>query len=154
MNKSVFSRALRLLPFGVLLVACASPVIAAKVTIDSSNWGLEAGKECVSCHKKSSAGLAKQWQESAHHDAGVNCLDCHQADSGDDDAIEHEGAVIATIVSPRDCGRCHTVELKQHAGSVHANAVALQVCRYLVKDFGTSRSPKSTRQRDSRYCPR
>ncbi|MEW7981891.1 MAG: hypothetical protein AB2812_03515, partial [Candidatus Sedimenticola endophacoides] len=29
----------------------------------------------------------------------------------------------------------------------------LQVCRYLVKDFGTSQSPKSTRQRDSRYCP-
>ncbi|MEW8044752.1 MAG: hypothetical protein G8D28_10615 [gamma proteobacterium symbiont of Phacoides pectinatus] len=29
----------------------------------------------------------------------------------------------------------------------------VQVCRYLVKDFGTSQSPKSTRQRDSRYCP-
>ncbi|MEW7980026.1 MAG: hypothetical protein AB2813_09560, partial [Candidatus Sedimenticola endophacoides] len=28
-----------------------------------------------------------------------------------------------------------------------------QVCRYLVKDFGTFQSPKSTRQRDSRYCP-
>ncbi|MEW7976089.1 MAG: hypothetical protein AB2814_01125 [Candidatus Sedimenticola endophacoides] len=28
-----------------------------------------------------------------------------------------------------------------------------QECRYLVKDFGTSQSPKSTRQRDSRYCP-
>ncbi|MEW7980461.1 MAG: GGDEF domain-containing protein [Candidatus Sedimenticola endophacoides] len=30
---------------------------------------------------------------------------------------------------------------------------SVQVCRYLVKDFGTSQSPKSTRQRDSRYCP-
>ncbi|MCU7916254.1 MAG: LysR family transcriptional regulator, partial [Candidatus Thiodiazotropha sp. (ex Gloverina cf. vestifex)] len=29
----------------------------------------------------------------------------------------------------------------------------LQACRYLVKDFGTSESPKSTRQRDSRYAP-
>ncbi|MEW8014705.1 MAG: hypothetical protein AB2807_07975 [Candidatus Sedimenticola endophacoides] len=28
-----------------------------------------------------------------------------------------------------------------------------QECRYLVKDFGTSQSPKSTRQRDSRYGP-
>ena len=26
------------------------------------------------------------------------------------------------------------------------------MCRYLVKDFGTSKSPKSTRQRDSRYA--
>ncbi|OQX30722.1 MAG: hypothetical protein B0D94_09710, partial [Candidatus Sedimenticola endophacoides] len=33
------------------------------------------------------------------------------------------------------------------------SALALQECRYLVKDFGTSQSPKSTRQRDSRYCP-
>ncbi|MEW8013936.1 MAG: hypothetical protein AB2807_03845, partial [Candidatus Sedimenticola endophacoides] len=36
----------------------------------------------------------------------------------------------------------------------HALRLALlQECRYLVKDFGTSQSPKSTRQRDSRYCP-
>jgi len=27
-----------------------------------------------------------------------------------------------------------------------------QVCRYLVKDSGTSKSPKSTRQRESRYA--
>ncbi|MEW8044021.1 MAG: hypothetical protein G8D28_06850, partial [gamma proteobacterium symbiont of Phacoides pectinatus] len=33
------------------------------------------------------------------------------------------------------------------------DACEAQVCRYLVKDFGTSQSPKSTRQRDSRYCP-
>ncbi|MEW7979366.1 MAG: hypothetical protein AB2813_06050, partial [Candidatus Sedimenticola endophacoides] len=40
------------------------------------------------------------------------------------------------------------------AGSADAKAWAIfQVCRYLVKDFGTSQSPKSTRQRDSRYCP-
>ena len=29
----------------------------------------------------------------------------------------------------------------------------MQACRYLVKDFGTSRSPKSTRQRDSHCAP-
>ncbi|MCU7915423.1 MAG: hypothetical protein KZQ65_05830, partial [Candidatus Thiodiazotropha sp. (ex Gloverina cf. vestifex)] len=29
----------------------------------------------------------------------------------------------------------------------------IQACRYLMKDFGTSESPKSTRQRDSRYAP-
>ncbi|WP_419585206.1 hypothetical protein [Thiolapillus sp.] len=30
---------------------------------------------------------------------------------------------------------------------------AVQACRYLVIDFGTSKSPKSTRQRDNHYCP-
>ena len=29
----------------------------------------------------------------------------------------------------------------------------VQECRYLVKDFGTSQSPKSTRLRDNRYAP-
>ena len=28
-----------------------------------------------------------------------------------------------------------------------------QACRYLVIDFGTSKSPKSTHQRDNHYCP-
>ncbi|WP_419592927.1 hypothetical protein, partial [Thiolapillus sp.] len=31
--------------------------------------------------------------------------------------------------------------------------MSLQACRYLVIDFGTSKSPKSTRQRDNHYCP-
>ncbi|WP_419589727.1 hypothetical protein, partial [Thiolapillus sp.] len=31
--------------------------------------------------------------------------------------------------------------------------LAVQACRYLVIDFGTSKSPKSTRQRDNHYCP-
>ncbi|MEW7983399.1 MAG: AsmA family protein, partial [gamma proteobacterium symbiont of Phacoides pectinatus] len=39
-------------------------------------------------------------------------------------------------------------------GELDGQPVGLdQVCRYLVKDLGTSQSPKSTRQRDSRYCP-
>ncbi len=29
----------------------------------------------------------------------------------------------------------------------------IQACRYLVKDFGTSQSPKSTRQRDNHCAP-
>ena len=31
--------------------------------------------------------------------------------------------------------------------------MSVLVCRYLVIDFGTSKSPKSTRQRDSHSCP-
>ncbi|MCG8011511.1 MAG: NapC/NirT family cytochrome c, partial [Candidatus Thiodiazotropha weberae] len=90
----------------------ASSAMAEKVKLDPSNWGLEEGKECVSCHKKSSAALTHEWQNSAHAEAGVNCLDCHLADQVDNDAIEHEGAIIATIVTPKDCGRCHDKEFK------------------------------------------
>lgn len=117
-------------PFWVLLILLlstlpAGPVFAEKVKLDSSHWGHEAGEDCVSCHSKSSAGLASQWRESAHAEAGVNCMDCHQADRADVDAIEHEGQIIATIVSPQDCGRCHEKELAEQQGSVHAEAFAI-----------------------------
>ncbi|MCG8082721.1 MAG: hypothetical protein JAY73_17080, partial [Candidatus Thiodiazotropha taylori] len=96
----------------LILFFLIPPAVAEKVKLDPSNWGLEEGKACVSCHKKSSAALTHEWEGSAHANAGVNCLDCHLADQVDNDAIEHEGAIIATIVSPKDCGRCHTKEFK------------------------------------------
>ncbi len=109
----------------VLLSFPGSHAQAAKVQLDPSVWGHPAGADCVSCHSKSSAGLAREWEESAHGKAGVNCMDCHQADPADPDAREHEGQVIATIVSPKDCGRCHTQELAEQQGSVHAEAHSL-----------------------------
>jgi hypothetical protein len=98
---------------------------AAKVTLEPGSWGHEAGGDCVSCHTKASAGLTQQWQESAHQKAGVNCMDCHQADAAEPDAREHEGQIIATIVSPKDCGRCHTKEYEEQKSSVHAEAHAI-----------------------------
>ncbi|MCP4074975.1 MAG: hypothetical protein GY744_02165 [Gammaproteobacteria bacterium] len=111
----------------ILLITLLSStsVLAAKVTVDSSSWGSDEGKACVDCHSKSSAGLTHQWKNSAHAVANVNCLDCHQAYEEDVDAIEHEGSIIATIVSPKDCGRCHTQEFKQQKGSVHTRALTI-----------------------------
>ncbi|MCU7841964.1 MAG: hypothetical protein KZQ94_21665 [Candidatus Thiodiazotropha sp. (ex Troendleina suluensis)] len=113
----------RLLCFA--LICCPPTLFAAKVTVDPSQWGDPLGEECVSCHEKASPGLAQQWHKSAHAKAGVNCLDCHTASVEDDDAITHEGQVIATIVSPRDCSRCHTVEYEQQKGSVHSEAATI-----------------------------
>lgn len=109
----------------ILLLASHTSCFAEKVKLDPSHWGLEEGKPCISCHKKASAGLTHEWEQSAHAEAGVNCLDCHLADAVDKDAIEHEGSIIATIVSPKDCGRCHTKEFKETEGSVHAKALTL-----------------------------
>jgi hydroxylamine dehydrogenase len=109
----------------LLTLVCNSSALAAKVTLESDSWGAEEGKACVDCHSKSSSGLTHQWKNSAHAQAGVNCFDCHQAYEDDVDAMEHEGSVIATIVSPKDCGRCHETELKQQQGSVHAKAVSI-----------------------------
>jgi len=111
--------------FGSILLLALSAVHAVKVQLDPSNWGLEAGKACESCHAKASAGLTRQWRDSAHAAAGVNCMDCHQADKLEPDAIEHEGQLIATVVSPKDCGRCHTAEFEEQQGSVHAEAYSI-----------------------------
>ena len=116
---SVYFRLLFLLPF------LSGAALAAKVTLSPDNWGHPAGENCVSCHTKSSSGIAGQWKDSAHAKAGVNCMDCHQAEADDVDAISHEGQTIATVVSPKDCGRCHTTEAKEQQGSVHAEAVAV-----------------------------
>ncbi len=109
----------------VSLSLSAITASAAKVKLGPENWGHEAGEKCASCHSKASAGLAQQWKDSAHAEAGVNCMDCHQAESSEPDAIDHEGYVIATVVSPKDCGRCHTTEFEQQRGSVHGEAVSL-----------------------------
>ena len=109
----------------VLLSLISGTAWGAKVSLTPDNWGHPAGEDCVSCHTKSSAGIAAQWKESAHARAGVNCMDCHQAEIGDADAITHEGQTIATVVSPKDCGRCHKTEMEQQRGSVHAEAVAV-----------------------------
>jgi hypothetical protein len=101
------------------------PIQAAKVTLDPGHWGDPQGEECISCHTKASPGITEQWRKSAHAKAKVNCLDCHKAEIDDNDAITHEGVVIATIVSPLDCSRCHHTEYEQHKGSVHSEAVSI-----------------------------
>lgn len=80
-----------------------------------------AGK-CMTCHKEKSPGLYKQWHASNHAQHNVTCLDCHKAESSDDDAFMHEGALIATLVTPKDCGTCHAKEAKEVDNSYHATA--------------------------------
>ena len=52
----------------------------------------------------------------------MTCLDCHQAAKGDADGFMHEGALIATLVTPKDCGKCHEKEAQQVNDSYHAHA--------------------------------
>ena len=79
-----------------------------------------ASRECVDCHTKHNPGISEQWKTSTHATKGVGCVDCHTAEEGEPDAFAHHGATIATIVTPRDCGRCHTTESAEFARSHHA----------------------------------
>lgn len=81
-------------------------------------------RHCVSCHSEQGAGrvIVEQWQNSKHAEVGVGCLECHGADDGDVDAYMHEGQLIATIVTPGDCSKCHSEETEQFVTSHHADA--------------------------------
>ena len=76
--------------------------------------------ECVECHKKQSRGLYQHWGESKHYRANVGCYECHAAEQSDKDAYRHYDRLIATVVSPKDCARCHPREVKEFADSHHS----------------------------------
>jgi hypothetical protein len=73
----------------------------------------------------------------------VGCLDCHQAKKGEADAFEHEGVVIAMVVTPRDCDRCHQKEDLQFEGSHHAKAgnILASLGNYLAEKVEGARLP-------------
>lgn len=80
---------------------------------------------CIACHKKESAAVYGQWGSSKHFRANVGCFECHTANQTDKDAYEHYGQFIATIVSPKDCARCHEHEVQEFNDSHHAKAARI-----------------------------
>ncbi len=80
-----------------------------------------AGK-CMTCHKEISPGLYNQWAKSNHAENDIGCIDCHSEEAGEPDAFTHEGALIATLVTPKDCGTCHDQEAQEVENSYHATA--------------------------------
>lgn len=87
----------------------------------------EESKECAACHKDKNPSIYTQWGRSKHYGANVGCYECHQASPTEPDAIEHEGYNIAVIVSPKDCGSCHSQEVEEFSSSHHAKAGRLSV---------------------------
>ncbi len=95
----------------------------------AQTWGLtEMSKEtkaCLECHKKDSQAIYQQWGLSKHFRANIGCFECHGAQEGDPDAYQHEGQWIATIVSPKDCARCHGREVQEFAESHHSKGARI-----------------------------
>ncbi len=75
---------------------------------------------CVDCHTRNSPGIVEHWEGSTHAEKGVGCVECHRAEQGDADAFVHFGVVIATVVTPLDCSRCHPDVAAEFARSHHA----------------------------------
>jgi hypothetical protein len=77
---------------------------------------------CVDCHRRDSPALVAQWEHSRHAQLGVGCVECHGAEKGEVDAWTHEGVVVAGLVTPKDCAKCHVREHEEFARSHHAKA--------------------------------
>lgn len=79
-------------------------------------------KQCVQCHEQGTPGIIDHWKGSTHARKGVACIECHEAQEKDVDAFNHYGKLIATIVTPRDCSRCHKLQAEEFQRSHHAKA--------------------------------
>lgn len=79
-------------------------------------------QECIECHKEINVGLYQQWGRSKHYRGNIGCYECHAAEKTDKDAWEHNGVIIATLVTPKDCARCHPKEAKEFSESKHSKA--------------------------------
>jgi hypothetical protein len=79
-------------------------------------------KACIDCHGQTTRAIIDHWKGSKHAETGVACFDCHKAEATDADAFNHYGATIATVVTPRDCSRCHGQVAEEFQRSHHAAA--------------------------------
>jgi hypothetical protein len=107
------------------LFVCSNSAEAA-VKADPKLYGSPEGQVCIKCHELKTPGLFKLWRSGKMGQAGVNCYDCHKAEkktektAGDTDGYDHRGFWIATLVSPKDCSRCHKEQFEQQQPSHHA----------------------------------
>ena len=105
----------------MLLVPLCTTAVSMAAAIGLDSISPESAK-CIECHKKDNYALYQQWGASKHFRGNVGCFECHKANEGEPDAFIHYEARIATLVTPKDCSRCHGAVVKEFMGSHHAKA--------------------------------
>jgi hypothetical protein len=100
-------------------------------------------EQCTSCHQQSTPGIIDHWKGSTHARKGIGCVECHQAEPGDVDGFQHYGQRIATVVTPRDCSRCHKEVFDEFEHSHHAKAgnILASLDNFLAETVEGSRVP-------------
>ena len=104
---------------GLAAAAAAQPAAARPAQKISKE-----GQACLACHGNLTAGIVKDWRDSKHLAAGVDCYTCHGAANKGNrpDAKDHNGFKIVVLVTPKDCQGCHAREGAEFLASRHADA--------------------------------
>ncbi len=141
----------RLAAIIVLFVSLISQVSTIHAKQSGDLKTSEQTKACIGCHSMVTSGIVKDWESSAHakitpadarkkpeikrlissdnipanlSSVAVGCYECHGLNKQDHkDNFEHNGFKINVVVSPKDCGVCHSVEAKEYSNSKKAHAV-------------------------------
>lgn len=110
---------------------------APHITIPASSKG------CIECHQQNTPAIVEHWKGSTHARKAIGCVECHQAEKDDVDAFNHYGSTIATVVTPRDCSRCHAEVTAEFTGSHHAKAgnILASLDNFLAETVEGSRVP-------------
>lgn len=75
--------------------------------------------KCASCHREETGAIVQEYETSRHAARGINCLDCHGVQEGQE-ALDHRGFTIAARVTALNCSGCHADEYGQYLRSRHA----------------------------------
>ncbi|MCP4803910.1 MAG: hypothetical protein GY913_14455 [Proteobacteria bacterium] len=105
----------------------------------------DSSAECVDCHGEANPSIIDHWKGSTHAESGVACVECHAAETAEPDAFEHYGEVIATIVTPNDCARCHAGVVEEFEASHHSSAgnILASLDNFLAEKVEGNREPFS-----------
>ena len=109
------------------------PTLASIARAATFSWGTEIdlsgvaltkeSRDCVECHLRATPFIVYDWYKSKHRIVGVGCYECHSARPGTrPDVYKHYGYYITTVVTPKQCGRCHPAVVEEFEKSVHAFA--------------------------------
>ena len=108
----------------MLILVIISMVITLTGALVSQGWaGLtKESQKCVSCHKEQTSFVVVEWQKSKHFKNSVGCYECHAADKSNPAAYRHMGFTISTLVTPKQCARCHPGIVEEYQNSIHAKS--------------------------------
>ena len=112
-----------------IAVVIAAAMIVAALIVNSRRPRVEtqgptaanirASGKCAECHSRETPAIVHEYEMSRHAAAGVNCLECHGVQSGQQ-PVNHRGFTIAKNLTAANCARCHATQYRQFLRSRHA----------------------------------